>query len=101
MMRKFAQNHGIRTTEQKDRNYFRSLYFRESGGVLFEIGTEIPGFTVDEPLATLGATLKLPQQIRGAPLRSRRCCRPFPPNPVEPVPDVISGRVHLTACSRS
>ena len=44
MMRKLAENHGIRTTDQKDRNYFRSLYFREPSGVLFEIATDIPGF---------------------------------------------------------
>jgi glyoxalase family protein len=62
MMRKLAENHGIRTTDQKDRNYFRSLYFREPGGVLFEIATDIPGFAVDEPVASLGQSLKLPLQ---------------------------------------
>jgi glyoxalase family protein len=60
MGRKLAENHGIRTTDQKDRNYFRSLYFREPGGVLFEIATDIPGFAVDEPASSLGQTLKLP-----------------------------------------
>ena len=62
MMKKLAENHGIRTTDQKDRNYFRSLYFREPGGVLFEIATDIPGFAVDEPLESLGKSLKLPPQ---------------------------------------
>ena len=62
MMQKLAENHGIQTTEQKDRNYFRSLYFREPGGVLFEIATDIPGFAVDEPVAELGQSLKLPPQ---------------------------------------
>jgi glyoxalase family protein len=62
MMQKLADDHGIRTTEQKDRKYFRSLYFREPGGVLFEIATDIPGFAVDEPLAELGRALKLPEQ---------------------------------------
>jgi glyoxalase family protein len=62
MMKKLAENHGIRTTVQKDRNYFRSLYFREPGGVLFEIATDIPGFAVDEPVASLGQSLKLPPQ---------------------------------------
>jgi glyoxalase family protein len=62
MMKKLAENHGIRTTDQKDRNYFRSLYFREPGGVLFEIATDIPGFAVDEPVASLGQSLKLPPQ---------------------------------------
>lgn len=60
MVSRLAQNHGIRTTEQRDRNYFRSVYFREPGGVLFEIATDIPGFTVDEPAETLGQALKLP-----------------------------------------
>jgi glyoxalase family protein len=60
MVRKLAEHHGVRTTEQKDRNYFRSVYFREPGQVLFEIATDPPGFAVDEPAATLGQALKLP-----------------------------------------
>jgi glyoxalase family protein len=63
MQRKLAENHGIRTTEQKDRNYFRSIYFREPGGVLFEIATDVPGFAVDEPESSLGAALKLPPAL--------------------------------------
>ena len=59
-MKKLAENHGLRTTEQRDRNYFRSVYFREPGGVLFEIATDVPGFAVDEPAAELGRSLKLP-----------------------------------------
>ena len=53
---------GLNITPQIDRNYFHSLYFREPGGVLFEIATDNPGFTVDEPLETLGTDLKLPAQ---------------------------------------
>jgi glyoxalase family protein len=45
-----------------DRNYFESIYFREPGGILFEIATDPPGFTVDEPLESLGQQLKLPPQ---------------------------------------
>jgi len=60
MARKLVAQHGMRPTDQRDRNYFRSIYFREPGGVLFEIATDIPGFAVDEPLASLGTTLKLP-----------------------------------------
>ncbi|MEW6643966.1 MAG: ring-cleaving dioxygenase [Pseudomonadota bacterium] len=60
MARKLVRDHGMHPTEQKDRNYFRSIYFREPGGVLFEIATDIPGFDVDEPLASLGEELKLP-----------------------------------------
>jgi glyoxalase family protein len=51
---------GYRVTEVLDRNYFQSIYFREPGGVLFELATVQPGFTVDEPLAALGTALKLP-----------------------------------------
>lgn len=43
-----------------DRFYFRSIYFREPSGVLFEIATMGPGFTVDEPLDSLGRALSLP-----------------------------------------
>ncbi|MDC7784123.1 VOC family protein [Rhodoplanes sp. TEM] len=60
MVARLASEHGIRTTEQRDRNYFRSVYFREPGGVLFEIATDVPGFAVDEPVAALGTALKLP-----------------------------------------
>ncbi|NUB46121.1 ring-cleaving dioxygenase [Fertoebacter nigrum] len=51
---------GHRTTEVIDRQYFNAIYFREPGGVLFEIATDAPGFAVDEPVATLGQALKLP-----------------------------------------
>lgn len=51
---------GLYPTGVLDRNYFRSIYFREPGGVLFEIATDAPGFTIDEPLAELGTELKLP-----------------------------------------
>lgn len=51
---------GHRVTEILDRNYFTSIYFREPGGVLYEIATDTPGFDVDEPLLELGRALKLP-----------------------------------------
>lgn len=63
MVKRLAENHGIRTTEQMDRNYFRSVYFREPGHVLFEIATDVPGFAVDEPAESLGTTLKLPRVL--------------------------------------
>ena len=56
---------GMRTSGQVDRFYFRSLYFREPGGILFEIATDGPGFTADEPLATLGEKLSLPPFLEG------------------------------------
>ena len=51
---------GLQVTEVHDRQYFRSIYFREPGGVLYEIATLGPGFLVDEELQDLGAELKLP-----------------------------------------
>ncbi|MBV9517031.1 MAG: ring-cleaving dioxygenase [Hyphomicrobiales bacterium] len=51
---------GIPSSGPVDRFYFRSLYFREPNGVLFEIATDGPGFTADEPLETLGEKLALP-----------------------------------------
>jgi glyoxalase family protein len=51
---------GIRVTDILDRQYFRSIYFREPGGTLLEIATDNPGFSIDEPLLELGCTLKLP-----------------------------------------
>ncbi|GGF22555.1 ring-cleaving dioxygenase [Flavobacterium limi] len=60
--REKIEAHGLSITPQIDRNYFHSLYFREPGGVLFEIATDNPGFTVDESLEELGKNLKLPSQ---------------------------------------
>lgn len=51
---------GVAVTEVRDRTYFQSIYFRVPGGVLFEVATIQPGFTVDEDLAALGRALKLP-----------------------------------------
>lgn len=62
MARKLVESHGRHVTEQRDRNYFRSVYFREPGGVLFEIATDAPGFAVDEAPEHLGEALKLPAQ---------------------------------------
>ena len=54
---------GFNVTPVMDRTYFRSIYFREPGGVLFEIATDPPGFTLDEPLARLGERLMLPDWL--------------------------------------
>ncbi|MFD2864986.1 ring-cleaving dioxygenase [Mucilaginibacter antarcticus] len=56
---------GLNITDKIDRNYFYSLYFREPGGVLFEIATDNPGFDVDEPADELGQKLMLPAQYEG------------------------------------
>jgi glyoxalase family protein len=51
---------GIRNSGEIDRYYFRSLYFREPNGILFEIATDGPGFAVDEDATTLGEKVALP-----------------------------------------
>lgn len=61
-MREKIMNAGLHITEKIDRNYFYSLYFREPGGVLFEIATDNPGFATDETVQELGSGLKLPAQ---------------------------------------
>src|SRR2546430_4526904 len=60
--RKQLVDRGLHVTPVIDRFYFHSIYFREPSGVLFEIATEGPGFSADEPVENLGETLKLPPQ---------------------------------------
>ncbi|HXV32866.1 MAG TPA: VOC family protein [Gaiellaceae bacterium] len=67
--RERAAQGGARPTPVIDRFYFRSVYFREPSGVLFEIATLGPGFTADEPLESLGEALSLPPAYE--PLRER------------------------------
>jgi glyoxalase family protein len=62
-MSRALSEHGLHPTEQKDRNYFRSVYAREPGGVIVEIATDDPGFAADESLEALGTALKLPAQF--------------------------------------
>lgn len=64
--REKVESKGLHITPKIDRNYFFSLYFREPGGILFEIATDNPGFTVDEPLSELGTHLKLPAQYENS-----------------------------------
>lgn len=61
-MRKRLSGAGLGVTPVIDRDYFHSIYFRSPGGVLFEVATENPGFTRDEPAEALGTALKLPRQ---------------------------------------
>lgn len=60
---------GIAVTGVRDRNYFRSIYFSSPGGILFEIATDPPGFSVDEKHEELGTSLKLPSQYE--PMRDK------------------------------
>jgi glyoxalase family protein len=60
LWRQELADRGYQVTAILDRQYFTSIYFREPGGVLFEIATDTPGFDIDEPLLELGRSLKLP-----------------------------------------
>lgn len=71
------QRLGVGVTDVRDRQYFRSIYFREPGGVLFEIATDGPGFTVDEGPAELGTTLKLPPQYESMRQRLEQSLPPL------------------------
>lgn len=55
---------GVGVTPVRDRSYFHSIYFREPGGVLFEIATNTPGFAIDEPVNALGEALRLPTWLQ-------------------------------------
>lgn len=60
-VQEILMQNGYVVTEVKDRNYFKSIYFREPGGVLFEVATDEPGFAIDEDEAHLGELIKLPE----------------------------------------
>ncbi|MEM6795668.1 MAG: ring-cleaving dioxygenase [Acidobacteriota bacterium] len=77
--REHLEKAGLHPTEVKDRNYFRSIYFREPGGVLFELATDPPGFTVDEPMETLGEALKLPAWLEASRSRLEHSLPPLGP----------------------
>jgi glyoxalase family protein len=62
------RQNGIEVTPVRDRNYFKSIYFKSPDGVLFEIATDVPGFAIDETVAELGGKLALPAQYE--PLRA-------------------------------
>jgi glyoxalase family protein len=66
--REKVRSAGLNITEKIDRNYFYSLYFREPGGVLFELASDNPGFATDETVSELGTHLMLPPQYE----RSRK-----------------------------
>ena len=67
---------GLHVSDVRDRTYFKSVYFREPGGVLFEIATDSPGFLIDEKEGTLGTELKLPTQFES---HRRQIERALPP----------------------
>jgi glyoxalase family protein len=83
--RHIATGDGRHATELIDRQYFHSVYFREPSGVLFELATLPPGFTVDEPAESLGEALKLPAQYESLRGELERRLTPLV-NPRSPAP---------------
>jgi glyoxalase family protein len=75
--RERAQQGGARPTPVIDRHYFRSIYFREPSGVLFEIATRSPGFTVDEELEHLGEKLSIPPFLENRRVDIEATVRPL------------------------
>jgi glyoxalase family protein len=71
--------HGYQVTPVIDRFWFRSIYFREPSGVLFEIATQGPGFSVDEPIETLGEHLTLPPNYEHLRDKLEEVLTPLPP----------------------
>ncbi|MDX2162241.1 MAG: ring-cleaving dioxygenase [bacterium] len=69
--------YGVATSGEVDRFYFRSLYFRISGGILFELATDGPGFATDEPLETMGERLSLPPFLEHQRARIEANLRPL------------------------
>jgi glyoxalase family protein len=72
-----ARRAGAQPTSVRDRTYFRSIYFREPGGVLFELATLSPGFAVDEPAESLGEALKLPERYEPRRAQLERALTPL------------------------
>jgi glyoxalase family protein len=68
---------GFDITPVVDRQYFHSVYFREPGGVLFEIATDGPGFAIDEAVSELGSHLKLPLMYEPSRERIERVLPPL------------------------
>jgi glyoxalase family protein len=75
--RKEITDSGLHVTDILDRQYFQSIYFREPGGVLFEIATDTPGFAVDEQIENLGTKLKLPPWLESERQKIERLLPPM------------------------
>jgi glyoxalase family protein len=76
---------GYGVTPVRDRSYFHSIYYREPGGVLFEIATEGPGFAIDESVESLGESLKLPEWFEPTRSAIEESLQPINLNPIEKV----------------
>lgn len=73
----WVKKSGYTSTDRMNRNYFKSLYFRERGGILFEIATDLPGFAIDEDFHSLGEQLKLPAWLEPERLRIEEGLEPI------------------------
>ena len=71
------ESRGFAITPVIDRQYFHSVYFREPGGVLFEVATDGPGFAIDEAVSELGTHLKLPPMYESNRTRIERDLPPL------------------------
>jgi glyoxalase family protein len=74
---------GFQVSPVMDRSYFHSIYFREQGGVLFELATDTPGFLIDEPKDSLGEALKLPAWVESKRDEIEASLLPLTLNPIE------------------
>ena len=72
------REHGIQSTPVIDRHFFHSIYFREPGGILYEIADDEPGFTVMAPLAELGRRVALPLWLEPHRPRLEALLTPLP-----------------------
>ncbi len=78
-MQELIARSGYQVSDVRDRDYFHSIYYREHGGILFEIATDVPGFAVDEPRESLGTALKLPRQIEAFRTQIEEALPPLQP----------------------
>ncbi|KOR79158.1 ring-cleaving dioxygenase [Bacillus sp. FJAT-21352] len=74
---KYVEENGYGVTPVRDRNYFNAIYFKEHGEILFEIATDPPGFAHDEPEATMGEKLMLPEQYEQSRGQIKQSLLPF------------------------
>lgn len=74
---KYVEENGYGVTPVRDRNYFNAIYFKEHGEILFEIATDPPGFAHDEPEATMGEKLMLPEQYEQSRGKIKQSLLPF------------------------
>ena len=85
---------GHQVTTVQDRQYFHSIYFRSPGGVLFEVATDAPGFLIDEEIAELGESLRLPPWYEAQRSEIERGLPQFVRQPIEKADENKIGEVN-------